>query len=81
MAAADFASRAEAPIFMRSGFRGGDLSVRGDCAVRNPQALLATAFQEGRAQEVTRLYRRDDVPEEDCWLTRDRWVPSLSIVA
>jgi protein-L-isoaspartate(D-aspartate) O-methyltransferase len=30
------------------------------------EAALATAFEKGRVQEVTRLYRRDDVPEEDC---------------
>ena len=37
------------------------------------QAALAAAFEKGRAQEVTRLYRRDDVPEEDCWLRGTGW--------
>jgi len=37
------------------------------------EAALATAFEKGRAQEVTRLYRRDDVPEEDCWLRGTGW--------
>jgi protein-L-isoaspartate(D-aspartate) O-methyltransferase len=36
-------------------------------------AALATAFKNGRVQEVTRLYRRDDVPEEDCWLRGRGW--------
>jgi len=37
------------------------------------EAALAAAFQKGRVQEVTRLYRRDDVPEEDCWLRGQGW--------
>jgi len=37
------------------------------------QAALAAAFEKGRAQEVTRLYRRDDVPEENCWLRGTGW--------
>jgi protein-L-isoaspartate(D-aspartate) O-methyltransferase len=37
------------------------------------KAALATAFEKGRVQEVTLLYRRDDVPEEDCWLRGTGW--------
>jgi protein-L-isoaspartate(D-aspartate) O-methyltransferase len=37
------------------------------------EAALATAFEKGRVQEVTRLYRRDDVPKEDCWLRGTGW--------
>jgi protein-L-isoaspartate(D-aspartate) O-methyltransferase len=37
------------------------------------EAALATAFEQGRVQEVTRLYRRDDVPAEDCWLRGTGW--------
>ena len=37
------------------------------------EAALAVAFQKGRVQEVTRLYRRDDVPEEDCWVRGKGW--------
>ena len=37
------------------------------------EAALATAFEKGRMQEVTRLYRRDDVPAEDCWLRGKGW--------
>jgi protein-L-isoaspartate(D-aspartate) O-methyltransferase len=37
------------------------------------EAALAAAFEKGRVQEVTRLYRRDDVPEENCWLRGTGW--------
>ena len=37
------------------------------------EAALASAFANGRVGEVTRLYRRDDVPEEDCWLRGPGW--------
>jgi protein-L-isoaspartate(D-aspartate) O-methyltransferase len=37
------------------------------------QAAVAAAFARGRVQEVTRLYRRDDVPEENCWLRGTGW--------
>jgi len=37
------------------------------------QAALAAAFEKGWVQDVTRLYRRDDVPEEDCWLRGQGW--------
>jgi hypothetical protein len=28
---------------------------------------------KGRVHEVTRLYRREDVPAEDCWLRGTGW--------
>jgi protein-L-isoaspartate(D-aspartate) O-methyltransferase len=37
------------------------------------EAALATAFETGRAQEVTRLFRRDDIPDEDCWVRGTGW--------
>jgi protein-L-isoaspartate(D-aspartate) O-methyltransferase len=37
------------------------------------EAALATAFEKGRVHEVARLYRRDDVPAEDCWLRGTGW--------
>jgi protein-L-isoaspartate(D-aspartate) O-methyltransferase len=37
------------------------------------EAALAAAFEKGRAQEVTRLYRHDDLPEENCWLRGMGW--------
>jgi protein-L-isoaspartate(D-aspartate) O-methyltransferase len=37
------------------------------------QAALAVAVTKGRAQEVTRLYRRDDLPEENLWLRGAGW--------
>jgi protein-L-isoaspartate(D-aspartate) O-methyltransferase len=36
-------------------------------------AALAAAFEKGRVQDVTRLYRRDDLPEEDCWVRGTGW--------
>src|SRR5262249_21189683 len=36
-------------------------------------AALAAAFGKSRVRVVTRLYRRDDVPEEDCWLRGTGW--------
>ena len=37
------------------------------------EAALAAAFEKGRAQEATRFYRHDDVPEENCWLRGTGW--------
>ena len=37
------------------------------------EAALAAAFAKGRVGEVTRLYRRDDIPEEDCWVRGAGW--------
>ena len=34
---------------------------------------LAAAFARGGAENVTRLYRHDGVPEEDCWLRGKGW--------
>ncbi|HEY2452382.1 MAG TPA: hypothetical protein VGI71_07135, partial [Scandinavium sp.] len=37
------------------------------------EATLAAAFQTERWREVTRLYRRDDLPSEQCWLRAPGW--------
>jgi protein-L-isoaspartate(D-aspartate) O-methyltransferase len=37
------------------------------------EAALAAAFQTERWHEVTRLYRRDDLPAEQCWLRAPGW--------
>jgi protein-L-isoaspartate(D-aspartate) O-methyltransferase len=37
------------------------------------EAALAAAFEKGDGREVSRLYRRDDVPEEDCWVRGTGW--------
>jgi len=34
---------------------------------------LAAAFARGGAENVTRLYRHNDVPEADCWLKGEGW--------
>lgn len=37
------------------------------------QAALVEAFKVERWNEVTRLYRRDDLPPEECWLRAPGW--------
>jgi protein-L-isoaspartate(D-aspartate) O-methyltransferase len=43
--------------------------------MRDPasEAALAAAFERGRIEEVARLYRRDDVLDEDCWVRGKGW--------
>ena len=43
--------------------------------MRDPVAerALAVALERGGWDYVTRLYRRDGVPEEDCWLRGEGW--------
>jgi protein-L-isoaspartate(D-aspartate) O-methyltransferase len=63
--------------------RGDDFAARRVSAVaifpceggRDPEseAALAAAFEKGDGREVTRLYRRDDLPEERCWLRAPGW--------
>src|SRR5439155_5301735 len=37
------------------------------------EAALNAAFETGRVRQVRRLYRRDDVPEADCWVRGPGW--------
>jgi protein-L-isoaspartate(D-aspartate) O-methyltransferase len=37
------------------------------------EKALAAAFGAGGWERVTRLYRRDDIPEADCWLRGEGW--------
>ena len=37
------------------------------------EAALDAAFETDRVREVRRLYRRDDVPEADCWVRGPGW--------
>ena len=37
------------------------------------EAALDAAFGTGRVREVRQLYRRDDVPEADCWVRGSGW--------
>jgi protein-L-isoaspartate(D-aspartate) O-methyltransferase len=37
------------------------------------EAALDAAFGTGRVREVRRLYRRDDVPDADCWVRGSGW--------
>jgi protein-L-isoaspartate(D-aspartate) O-methyltransferase len=36
-------------------------------------AALSAALEKGGANNVTRLYRRDDIPEDECWLRGKGW--------
>jgi protein-L-isoaspartate(D-aspartate) O-methyltransferase len=42
---------------------------------RDPESerALAIALEKGGWESVTRLHRRDDLPEEDCWLRGSGW--------
>jgi len=48
--------------------------------MRDPAAerALAAAFKAGGWQKVTRLYRRRDLPEENCWLRGEGWCLAYS---
>jgi protein-L-isoaspartate(D-aspartate) O-methyltransferase len=37
------------------------------------EQVLSAAFENGGAEHVTRLYRRDDLPAEQCWLRAPGW--------
>ena len=37
------------------------------------ETALAAAFEKGGWRDVTRLYRGDDLPEEQCWLRAPGW--------
>jgi protein-L-isoaspartate(D-aspartate) O-methyltransferase len=37
------------------------------------EAALLAAFERGGVENVTRLYRRDDIPEADCWVRGKGW--------
>jgi protein-L-isoaspartate(D-aspartate) O-methyltransferase len=37
------------------------------------EKALEAAFEKGDWRRITRLYRRDDIPAEQCWLTAPGW--------
>ena len=37
------------------------------------ERALGAAFDKGGAERVTRLYLRDDLPEDQCWLRAPGW--------
>ena len=63
--------------------RGSEFLARGMCPVafipcesmrdQASEAALAAAFKTGGWRRVTRFYRREDVPEQDCWLRGAGW--------
>jgi len=59
-------------IFCAPDLRGRDLPCEGGRDETGEQAL-AVAFDKGGAERVTRLYRRDHLPENRCWLRAPGW--------
>ena len=43
--------------------------------MRDPasEVALAAAFEKGGWRDVTRLYRGDEAPPENCWLRAPGW--------
>jgi protein-L-isoaspartate(D-aspartate) O-methyltransferase len=51
------------------------------CAGNRDEAserALAEAFEKGGWQQVTRLYRHQDIPDERCWVRGDGWALAYS---
>src|ERR1700719_3803288 len=44
------------------------------------ERALGAAFDKGGAERVTRLYLRDDLPEDQCWLRAPGWGPGLPLM-
>jgi protein-L-isoaspartate(D-aspartate) O-methyltransferase len=59
-------------IFCAPDLWARDLSLEGGRDEPSEQ-VLAAAFDKGGAERVTRLYRRDDLPEDQCWLRPPGW--------
>ena len=66
------ASRGTAADLRPNASRGSSFPCEGmrDAA---SEAALAAAFIKGGAEHVTRLYRHNEVPEEDCWVRGRGW--------
>jgi hypothetical protein len=47
---------------------------------RDPRYPLAAGFDKGGAERVTRRYRRDDLPEDQCWAARAGLVSGLPLM-
>jgi protein-L-isoaspartate(D-aspartate) O-methyltransferase len=59
--------------FLAKGFHLANLfPCEGARDVESERALVA-AFEKGGWDRVTRLYRRGDLPEEQCWLKGPDW--------
>ena len=60
----------------RNSLRAGSLGSRSFSVRGRDEAseqALAAAFDNGGAERVTRLYRRDELPEDQCWLRALGW--------
>jgi hypothetical protein len=53
------------------GENGNRLAVA--CGFKAGERALGAAFGKGGAERVTRLYLRDDLPEDQCWLRAPGW--------
>ena len=61
------------PEFLRGGSRGSRFFLVRVRAAPKSERVLAAALEAGGWEKVTRLYRRDDLPEEQCWLRAPGW--------
>ncbi len=52
---------------------GGFIPARGGASDPAADAALTAALEGGGAKRVTRLYRRDDIPQERVWLKGEGW--------
>jgi hypothetical protein len=59
-------------IFCAPDLRGAIFPCEGGRDEASEQALAA-AFDKGGPERVTRLYWRDDLPEDQCWLRAPGW--------
>jgi protein-L-isoaspartate(D-aspartate) O-methyltransferase len=57
---------------------GGFIPAEGNGKDATADAALVAALESGGAKNVTRLYRRDDLPEERCWLRGEGWCLAYS---
>ena len=60
----DYLARRVSPVAIFPCAGGRDLAA---------ETALAAAFAKGGAENVTRLYRHADVPDDDCWLKGGGW--------
>jgi protein-L-isoaspartate(D-aspartate) O-methyltransferase len=52
---------------------GGFIPAQGAANDPEAEAALTAALEKGGSKNVTRLYRRDDIPPEQVWLQGEGW--------
>jgi hypothetical protein len=60
-------------IFRTAACGTGQSSGLSGAAGNFSEQVPAAAFDKGGAERVTRLYTRDDLPEDQCWLRAPGW--------